>query len=58
MLAVAGVTVIEVNVELLLLPQAARKNARTTTVARSAPVLANLPLSGILVTSGVRDLEL
>jgi hypothetical protein len=57
MLAVAGITVIKVNVELLL-PQAARKNARTTTVARSAPVLANLPMFGILVTSGVRDLEL
>src|SRR5580658_4656407 len=58
MLAVAGVTAIEVSVVLLLLPQAANENARTITVAKSAPARANFRALGILAVFCVRDPEL
>jgi len=57
-LAVAGVTAIEVRVELLLLLQAANEIARTITVARSAHARATLRRLGILAAFCARDLEL
>jgi hypothetical protein len=58
MLAVAGVTTMEVSIELLLLLQAAKENARTITVARSPPARANFRRLGILPAFCARDPEL